>query len=331
MISLQRIRLSQFRNFRELDLEFHEGLNAIIGPNAIGKTTLLEAIHFISIGRSFRTNKLHEVIQKRCSSFAIQAFFTKDSVEQTLSIYYDGTKKEIKHNETSYNGFSPLLGLFPTVVYSPFDIELVHGSPDARRRFLNILIAQSNSLYVYHLMRYVKALNNRNALLRERNLATIEIWEDELIKASKVIQEERARTVKQLSEKAKIFYRDLTTTSEEIELIYKPSAIAFEQSRQKELLQGYTLTGPHRDDLEMTLNNLSLKNYASEGQKRTFIAALKLAETACLRPALLLIDDFGIHLDEQRKAKLEETLSSHPQLFLTSPFPIKETTPLALN
>ncbi len=323
MAILNRIRLFHFRNFKELDLEFGDGLNAIVGPNAIGKTTILEAIHFLSVGRSFRTTKLQEIIKKGEESFSIQAFFSKDGVDQTLSIFYDGTTKEVKHNQTSYNTFTPLLGLFPTVVYSPFDIELIHGAPPERRRFLNILIAQANPLYAYYLSRYTKALTQRNALLRAKELSTIEIWEEDLIKSAEILQKKRAEAVEAISEKAKILYQELSSKSEEIKLIYKPSKIStqiFEKSRERELLLGYSLMGPHRDDLEITCENLSAKNYASEGQKRTIIAAIKLAEQAYLSPAILLIDDFGIHLDESRKAKFEEKISANGQLFLTSPF-----------
>ena len=308
MTFLKQIRLFQFRNFKELDLEFGNGLNAIIGPNAIGKTTLLEAIHFLSIGRSFRTNKLGEIIKKGANSFTIQAFFSKDGVDQTLSIFYDGTNKDIKHNQTSYNSFSPLLGLFPTVVYSPFDIELIHGGPQERRRFLNILIAQANPLYIYYLTRYTKALAQRNALLRKKQTSTIEIWEDDLIKSALFLQEKRSEAIHRLSIKTKVFYKELSSNSEEIELQYKPSKIStqvFEKSREREFAFGYSLLGAHRDDLEMHINGLPAKNYASEGQKRTIIAALKLAETECLEPALLLIDDFGVHLDQARKLKFE--------------------------
>lgn len=326
MISLKRIRLFQFRNFKKLDLEFGDGLNAIIGPNAIGKTTLLEAIHFISTGRSFRTQKLQEVIKKGEKSFSLEAFFVKDGVEQTLSIFFNGKEKEIKHNQTTYTSFSPLLGLFPTVVYSPFDIELIHGSPAERRRFLNIFIAQANPLYVYYLTRYSKALLQRNALLRRKNSATIEIWEEELIKTGDFIQAKRAEVIQELSKSTKEFYEELSSNKEDVEILYKPSKITptvFEKIREKELILGYSLMGAHRDDLEINLSGLSAKNYASEGQKRTVIAALKLAEKKHLSPSILLIDDFGVHLDEARKSKFEEIIHEESQLFLTSPFPLE--------
>ncbi|MBM3193109.1 MAG: DNA replication and repair protein RecF [Chlamydiae bacterium] len=328
MISLKRIRLFQFRNFKKIDLEFGDGLNAIIGPNAIGKTTLLEAIHFISTGRSFRTQKLQEVIKKGEKSFSLEAFFVKDDVEQTLSIFFNGKEKEIKHNQTVYSSFSPLLGLFPTVVYSPFDIEIIQGSPAERRRFLNILIAQLNPLYVYYLTRYSKALLQRNALLRRKNCTTIEIWEEELIKTGDFIQAKRAEVIQELSKSTKEFYEELSSNKEEVEILYKPSKISpsiFEKTRAKELILGYSLLGAHRDDLEINLGGLCAKNYASEGQKRTVIASLKLAEKKQLSPSILLIDDFGIHLDEARKMKFEEKIHKEPQLFLTSPSSLKSS------
>ena len=319
---IKQLRLFQFRNFKHLDLEFERGVNAIIGPNAIGKTTILEAIHLLSIGRSFRTTKLSEIIKKGESIFSISALFEKNGVDQTLSISFNGIDKQIKHNETSYKSFSHLLGLLPTVVYSPFDIEIIHGGPSERRRFLNILIAQSNPTYVHHITRYAKGLAQRNALLQVKSVNGIEVWEDELIKSATFIQEKRAQTIDCISLKTKEMYRELSKEQKEIALLYKPSGIStkiFERNRDRELYLGYTIAGPHRDDIEIACNGLPAKNYASEGQKRTIIASLKLAETETLENAILLIDDFGIHLDEQRKEKFEEKIQAQNQLFLTSP------------
>mgnify|MGYP000113614235 CR=1 FL=1 len=334
MTQLTRIRLAHFRNFKELDIEFTGGLNAIVGPNAIGKTTLLEAIHFLSIGRSFRTGKLQEVIKKGESNFSIQAFFTKDGVDQTLSIFYNGITKEIKHNETSYTSFTPLFGLFPTVIYSPFDIALIHALPQERRKFLNILIAQANPLYVHHLTRYSKAVLHRNALLKSRKLATIEIWEEEMIKAAQFIQEKRGEVLGKISLLSKALYQELSSGKEELKLVYKPSKISSDLlalSREKDLMLGYTSLGPQKDDIEITLDALSAKNYASEGQKRSIIGSLKLAEKEYLNPAILLVDDFGVHLDSRRKGKFEEKISQEAQAFLTSPYPLGGSTQAFLH
>jgi DNA replication and repair protein RecF len=327
MISLKNLQLINFRNFQKLDLAFSDGINAIIGPNAVGKTTILEAIHILSTGRSFKSIKLNEAIRKGEKFFSIRAEFTKDSVDQSLIINYHANNKEIKHNATSYTSFTPLFGLLPSVIYSPFDIDLIHGAPSERRRFINILIAQANPLYVYYLTRYTKAIDQRNSLLRKKDSSQIEIWEEELIKSGDYLQSQRYEFIKKLNEKSISFFNQLSQQKESIQIVYESSKISrdsFDKIRGKELLIGHTLIGPHRDDFGLKINELCAKNYASEGQKRCVIAALKLAECELLTPSILLIDDFGVHLDGERKKKFEQLLKTQSQLFLTSPFHLDE-------
>ena len=210
----------------------------------------------------------------------------------------------------------PLLGLLPSVIYSPLDIDLIHGSPEIRRRFMNVFLAQYKPSYATALFRYTHALRQRNALLKQHLKTTLSVWEETLRREATILQQERSLAIATLSERATQIYQSLTTTSEPFSILYKPSSLTFDAN---DLFLGYTTSGPHRDDLEFTLNTLSVKTYASEGQKRTCIAALRLAEAALLKPSLLLIDDFGIHLDHHRKQCLEEHLLSHPQLFISSP------------
>ena len=313
---LTSLTVHHFRSLTNRTFTFNEGFHALTGPNAIGKTTVLEAIHLLSIGRSFRTPRLQETIQKGAFSFSIQASFERDGVTQTLSITYDGTTKHLCHNTTSYTSFTPLLGLLPSVIYSPLDIDLIHGSPEIRRRFMNVFLAQYKPSYATALFRYTHALRQRNALLKQHLKTTLSVWEETLRREATILQQERSLAIATLSERATQIYQSLTTTSEPFSILYKPSSLTFDAN---DLFLGYTTSGPHRDDLEFTLNTLSVKTYASEGQKRTCIAALRLAEAALLKPSLLLIDDFGIHLDHHRKQCLEEHLLSHPQLFISSP------------
>ena len=317
MISLKNLQLINFRNFQKLNLTFSDGINAIIGPNAVGKTTILEAIHILSTGRSFKSIKLNEAIKKGEKFFSIRAEFTKDSVDQSLVINYHANTKEIKHNATTYTSFTPLFGLLPSVIYSPFDIDLIHGAPSERRRFINILIAQANPLYVYYLTRHAKALDQRNFLLRKKEVTQIEIWEEELIKSGQYLQSQRDEFIKRLNEKSVTFFNQLSQQKESIEIVYESSKISrelFEKTRSKELLIGHTLIGPHRDDFGIRINDLCAKNYASEGQKRCVIAALKLAECDLLNPSLLLIDDFGVHMDGERKKNDLKSLRSDLQV-----------------
>ena len=181
---------------------------------------------------------------------------------------------------------------------------------------MNVFLAQYKPSYATALFRYTHALRQRNALLKQHLKTTLSVWEETLRREATILQQERSLAIATLSERATQIYQSLTTTSEPFSILYKPSSLTFDAN---DLFLGYTTSGPHRDDLEFTLNTLSVKTYASEGQKRTCIAALRLAEAALLKPSLLLIDDFGIHLDHHRKQCLEEHLLSHPQLFISSP------------
>ena len=325
---LRRIRLKNFRNFGSIDLTFEEGVSHIIGRNGLGKTNTLEAIHMLSTGRSFRTSNLKEAILHGASNFYIEAEFEKDGINQSLTLAFDGTSRQMQHNATKSGGFTKLLGLLPSVIFSPSDIHLISGTPKERRRFLNLHIAQFDPLYVYYLSRYAKALQQRNAQLRRKSLQGIEVWEEELARDAKYLVETRRKVITTLSKAMKIRYKSLCTTEEKPSIHYLPSiskeisADCWAREREKELVLGHTLVGPHRDDFAIKLDQKSARLYASEGQKRTLIAAIKLAECDDLDDPIVSIDDFGVHLDESRQEMLRDQFGKHRQIFLTSPEPM---------
>lgn len=314
---LKRIKLLHFRNFERREFLFEAGMNHIIGENGMGKTNLLEAICLLSTGRSFRTANLKELIQQGKKSFMVEATFVKDEVEQTLSLYFDGKERKIKHNATPYQGFVHLLGLLPSIVYSPSDLELIEGAPKFRRRFLNLHIAQGDSLYAHHLARYAKALLHRNSLLKKRTTKTIEIWEGELAKSAEYLIQKRGEALTHLSLLIKELYPELCAKNEIPEIRYQPSP--WKPQLDKELFLGHTLNGPHKDDFHICLNGSPARSFASEGQKRTLIASLKLSETRRLDNPLFAIDDFGSHLDNSRQGLLLKRIEGLQQIFLTSP------------
>lgn len=314
---LQRIKLLNFRNFQKREFTFQGGVNQILGENGIGKTNLLEAICLLSTGRSFRTAYLEDLIQQGQKSFLVEATFVKDEVEQTLSLSFDGKERLIKHNVTHYKGFMNLLGLLPSIVYSPADLDLIEGAPKCRRRFLNLHIAQSDPLYAHHLSRYAKALVQRNGLLKKRSTKTIEIWENELTKSAEYLIQKRGEALTHLSILIKEIYPELCHKQEHPKIRYAPSP--FTRNLERELFLGYTLCGPHKDDFHICLNGSCAKSFASEGQKRTLIASLKLSETRRLYNPLFAIDDFGSHLDDSRQELLLSQLGNLGQVFLTSP------------
>lgn len=335
---LKHLRLQNFRNHLDLSLEFHPRVNLITGDNGIGKTNILEAIHLISTGKSFRTSCFDEMIHHTCSFFFIEAEFVKENIHQTIKIGYEKKQKYIELNATKLMSFSNLLGILPSVLFAPKDINLIMGFPADRRRFLNIYLSQIDPLYVHYLQRYTKCLEQRNALLKTKkalDILEMRCFEKELSLAWSYLLKSRLKGVEKLSELLQKHLQHLTQVYEPFQIKYIPSASIthddpehlcqiFEKIRPKEKLLGVTLAGPHREDFGIYLNNQPVKSFCSEGQKRSFLTALKLAEWDVLslsHPSLPLfcLDDLGIHLDEKRLCFLEKKLSHLGQVFISSP------------
>ena len=323
---LKSLFLKDFRNYDEAYFEFTPGINYICGPNAIGKTNLLEAVFLVSTGKSFRTSALKELIRSGANSFALAAQIEKQGVKQTLELRFDGVEKFLRIDASSYKSFSPLLGMLPHVILTPEAVQFIQGSPLERRRFLDFHLAQSDPLYVHHYLRFTKAMKNRNELLRRNDLTTIESWEEILTTSASYLVVQRKRAVEELAPKLKnmsLHYKP-SLSFQHIEEVPKRIKHRLEKLRPKEILLGYTLTGPHRDDLSLTIDGKEAREFASEGQKRTCLANLRLAEWQRLlehteSPPLFSVDDFAIHLDADRQSRLEEELHRLSQVFLTSP------------
>lgn len=333
---LVSLRLRNFRNYRDEKVFFHPKINLVLGENGAGKTNLLEAIFFLSTGKSFRSSSLKELIHEEASFFYLEAEFKKDGVSQVLKVGYDEENKKIEHNATTLPSFSNLLGIMPSVLFCPKDLNLISGSPQDRRRFINIHIAQSSPLYVHHLIRYSNALKQRNELLKQRKISGLECFEIEMAKSSVFLMEERAKRLDLLQKKLEETQKELSTQEESYSIKYQPSfsltkgisaesfVKQYEKTREKELLYKVTLIGPHRDDFLIFQEKKPAKSFSSEGQKRTFLAALKFAEYDLLKEntntlPLMSIDDIGMHLSSSRKNLLHQRLLSLNQVFLTAP------------
>jgi DNA replication and repair protein RecF len=336
---LQRLYLKNFRNLSEVRVSFGPRINLIQGPNGQGKTNLLEAIFFLSTGKSFRTSTLSELIRHKENYFYLQAEFVRDHLVQTLKIYFDGKEKKIHYNNTSYHSFSNLLGLMPSVLFAPEDISLITGAPLERRRFLNLHIAQTNPLYVHHLVRYTNAMRQRNQLLKKKTEATISAWEEIMALSAAYLVIKRKEAVFELASPLNVHMQHLSQNQDHLTMTYVPSFIReetsltdnfrhqFQKLRSREMQLGSTLTGPHRDDLLINVSEKEAKAYASEGQKRSCISAVRFAEWERLQslaaaPPLMCIDDFGVHLDATRHTLFQNKLQNLNQVFLTSPFDI---------
>lgn len=334
---IRTLYLENFRNYKEKQIAFSPTINWIVGPNAQGKTNLLEALSLLSTGRSFRTQHLSELIREGADSFYLEAQFEKDGVLQTLALSFDGSAKQMQHNATQYAQFTPLIGLLPTVLLLPEDGALIWGAPAYRRRFLNLHIAQATPLYVQHLMRYQKALDQRNALLRRKTAVAIEPWEEMMAQSGAALMTMRALATEQLASPLLEMLQKLSGGSDALECSYQSSfplqsfqelpaylKEQWQKQRNKEMQLGTTLMGPHRDDLKLMVGKKPAKMVASEGQKHSIAAALRLAEWQRLKTLthstpLFCVDDFGVHLDAERQARLYKEIQELGQVFLTAP------------
>ena len=334
---IEKLVLRYFRNYKEATIPFHSQVNLIHGPNGAGKTTILEALYLLSTGRSFKTNNLANLIQKGASHFYIEAHFLKNSTTHTLSMGFDGNIRKMYYNDTLLSTLSDILGIMPSVLFAPKDSELIMGSPTERRRFLNIQLAQQDSKYTYHLVRYHRAMKQRNTLLKSFSYETIDHWEHIMACSAHYLTEKRRALINKLKPKANLYSHSLSLSEDTFDLHFAPSIEQndiqstqdiLKKLRPKESVLGNTLVGPHRDDFHIIFHDKKAKIYASEGQKRTCITAIKMAEWHQLRERigfspLLSIDDFGIHLDNRRIKGLFDNLKHLGQIFLTSPFDLE--------
>lgn len=329
-VYLKSLYLRNFRNYVEAEVHLSPGLNVFFGDNAQGKTNILEAIYLIATGRSFRSQHLSELIREGESFFFLDAEIVRDGVSQKVQISFDGQNRRLQMDANSYNSFHPLLGILPSVLYTPYDIELISGSPAERRRFLNMHLAQSDPLYVHHLTRFWRAMKQRNCLLKARSSESLDCWEIEMAQSADYIENTRAEMVAELKEPLLEQSQKLTTGKETLEIQLQVSQNKnylqqLQRNRAREMDLGLTLTGPHRDDLSILIDQKPARLFASEGQKKTAIASLRLAEweRLCKRvggKALMGIDDLGLHLDETRRKTLRSALNALGQVFITTPF-----------
>lgn len=326
--------LRNFRLYEEVQFDFGPNVNLICGDNARGKTSILEAIYFLMTGRSFRTAQVADLIREGSSGLYVEAFFLKHGVEQILKISYDGKERSIVHNRTPYTSSSSLLGLLQGCVLHPDDASLIKGSPLTRRSFLDLQIAQTDPVYVHYLTRYYRAMRQRNAILKAKQLAAIESWEYEMANASGYIVQQRFRVIDELQQRVVEGFSG--NAGEKITLAYKSGASQsdvdslrqfylelFKKNRRREMDLGFTLSGPHKDDLIIAIDNKEARYFASEGQQRSCVTSLRMAEWERLKELssglpVMLIDDVGISLDFNRRNKLLQHVNSLGQVFLTA-------------
>ncbi len=334
-VTLELLAIREFRNLSKLDLHFPEEGVVIVGDNGQGKSNLLEAIYYLHLLRSVRGARDVDIVQFGAPGFFLRAL-SAGSREPEISIGFErqGKRKRVKLGGTEPAKLSDALGALPCVLFSPADVELVAGAPSARRRYLDIMLALSSRSYLLALQRYRQALAQRNAALRDAFRSTsgaearVAVWETPLAEHGAVLWLERVRWTQELAERFSNVCHTIGETTD-VTLRYASSlapaghalpdvmhalATGLAERRALDMRRGLTHTGPHRDDLALTLGGRELRAFGSAGQQRTAAIALRLLEGETLRERLgttpmLLLDDPFAELDARRSAKILELLA----------------------
>lgn len=343
---LQRLTLADFRNYTELELEPAPGLNVFVGANAQGKSNLLEGIAMLGTGKSFRTAREADIVRKGCERAMLhgEAALRTGTVELACTIERSshGSHKTYTLNGSNVR-YANYIGRMRVVTFVPADLHLASGTPGARRAFLNIALSQSEPRYYYELARYRKVLQQKNALLRgvvDADTHLLATYDRALIEAGTEIILARAALVEALAVEAEQAHARFAG-GERLEILYEPNvpfeapvreivASALEariaHCAEAERLRKSAIAGPHRDDVGLRLDGLPLAAYGSQGQQRTAVLALKIAEYGVMRERadeapLLLLDDVLSELDEARAAAFLAELGEYEQAFITSTHP----------
>ncbi|MGD0261357.1 MAG: DNA replication/repair protein RecF [Verrucomicrobiota bacterium] len=330
---LAHLRLRDFRNYARLDVDFAPGFHLLLGDNAQGKTNLLEAVYLMATLRSFRGVGGAQMVRHEQKGYFVGGKLVGQG-EHDIKMYWSSAERSLSLDGRPVRKLTDFLGVLRTVVFCTEDLHLVKGAARARRRFLDLLLSQTYPGYLPLLQRYTRALRSRNALLKHPrpDPAALDGFSRELVMSGEEITRLRRELVPRFSPLARLAYHRISSEAEELRLEYQPSvkqdfSVELAQSRHREGAYRSTLIGPHRDDLQLLLDNRSAAQFGSEGQKRTLAIALKLAQAEYLTglhgsPPVLLIDDIMGELDVMRRSGfpplLQRAQQSHGQVFMTA-------------
>lgn len=338
---LKQLSLVNFKNYSEFEAVFSSKVNCFVGSNGVGKTNLLDAIHYLSFCKSFFNPVDSQNIRHNESFFMLQGWFEKEGESSELHCALKRHQKKIfKKNKREYERLSEHLGQFPLVMISPNDSELIVGSSELRRKFIDSVVSQYDKVYLDNLIAYNHVLKQRNALLKQASdkgfldSETLDILDEQLVLHGERLLEKRRDFIRSFIPLFNRHYRYISDSAEEVSLSYEKSlgennfkaALISSLSRDRAL--SYTSVGPHKDDLDLQLQGYSLKRFASQGQQKSYLLALKLAQYDFIKAQkgthpLLLLDDVYDKLDEQRFTRLLELVSGDQfgQVFITDTHP----------
>ncbi len=332
---LRQLTLLNYKNIEDTSLDLSPKVNCFIGHNGEGKTNLLDSIHFLSFTKSASTVLDSQVIHHGQSYMMVKGTYEhgEDTEEISCSLQA-GRKKTFRRNGKDYKRLSEHIGLIPLIMVSPADNELILGGSENRRKFVDMVISQYNAVYMAGLMRYNKALQQRNVMLKaeeEPNIDIISMYEEVMAESGTYIYEQRNAFVNEFVPVFQKYYSIISGEHETVSLAYTSHCQrgnlleVIQRDRVKDRIVGYSLHGIHKDDLEMMLGDYPIKREGSQGQNKTFLVALKLAQFEFLKKAsrdkapLLLLDDIFDKLDAVRVGNIINLVSqdSFGQIFIT--------------
>ena len=334
---LKTLNLINYKNFKNQTFEFNSKVNCFVGSNGVGKTNILDAIYHLSFGKSYFNPIASQNIKHVEDFFVVDGRYLKDLKEEKIIVSLKkGGKKVIKRNSKSYNRFSDHIGLLPLVIISPVDRDLITEGSDLRRKFIDGVISQNDKIYLDQIIRYNKILFQRNSLLKQFYLSrtfdhdTIEIYDEQLSKIGNLIFNKRKEFLELFSPIFFEKYSIISNNKEKVNLNYKSQLknhalqeLLISNIEKDKVLQ-YTSAGIHKDDIEFLIGNYPIKKFGSQGQQKSFLIALKLAQFEVLKAKsgnspILLLDDIFDKLDSKRVKQIIKMVndSNFGQLFIS--------------
>lgn len=330
---IESIELLNYRNYKQLHMDFHSGTNVLYGDNAQGKTNILEAVYVCSTTKSHKGSKDKEIVRFGEEESHIKMTVRRDGIPYRIDMHLKKNRtKGVAVNGVPIKKASELFGIVNVIFFSPEDLNIIKNGPAERRRFLDLELCQLNKVYVYDLVQYNRVVVQRNKLLKEMDSdpslkETLNIWDMQLVRFGSELIRLRTRFVEELNELIREIHFHLSGEKEELEIRYEPNVTpeTFEEelsrNRNQELRQRLTLTGPHRDDLNFIVNGADIRKFGSQGQQRTAALSLKLSEIELVKRTVkdypvLLLDDVLSELDGKRQEHLLSEIS-HIQTLIT--------------
>ena len=333
---IKNLTLQNFKNHSSRFIEFSPQINCIVGDNGVGKTNILDALHYLSVGKSFLGNSDLNNIAENEDFFSIEALISNENKEDILKIIQSKeSRKIIKKNDKNYSKIADHIGYLPSVMISPYDQNLISDSSESRRKFMDAMISQTDREYLFSLIHYQKTLQQRNALLknfqksRTFDADSLEIYDEPLIKYGQIIFEKRKKFIHKIIPVLQEYYNIISNQKEKVLISYQSDLeqdfrVLLSENLEKDRILTYTSKGVHKDDLLFEMNGQLIKKIGSQGQQKSFLIALKLSQMNLLKKLtgktpILLLDDIFDKLDDSRVHQLVKLVNKEHfgQIFIT--------------